>query len=304
MQKSAMHKLWTGAVVLLAFGLAACSTCSPPAFLRTRKPVRLQLSASEESSGLACSRRKDGLLWIANDSGSWPDLYLAATDGSYRGTLRIQGVRNVDWEDLDSFVWEGLPWLLIADTGDNRSQRNFCTIHLLPEPVFPESGDFPEVRPARKIVFRYEDGPRDCEAVAADPAGERILLISKRTNPPFLYELPLRTEKTGGNLIARKICPVTVERPLGAPLVPYGNQPTGLTINPDGSLAAVLTYYSVFLFPRHQGESWATAFSRKPEMLSPHRLLQAEAITFSRDGRSLHVISEGRNSPIVTYTLK
>ncbi len=299
-----MHKLRTGALVLLAVGLAACATDSPQAFLRSGKPVRLQLSASEESSGLACSRRKEGLFWIANDSGSWPDLYLAATDGSYRGTLRIQGVRNVDWEDLDSFVWEGLPWILIADTGDNRSQRNFCTIHLLPEPVLPESGDFPDVPPARKIVFRYADGPRDCEAVAADPVGGKILLISKRTNPPFLYELPLRAEHTGGIQIAKKICPVTVERPFGAPLVPYGNQPTGLTINPDGSLAAVLTYYSVFLFPRHQGESWATAFSRKPEMLSPHRLPQAEAITFSRDGRSLHVISEGRNSPIVTYTLK
>ena len=300
-----MRKLGLWAVVVLAaVGLSACASSTSSRFLRSGKPATLQLSASEESSGLACSQRKDGLFWIANDSGSWPDLYLAAADGAYRGTLRINGVRNVDWEALDSFVWEGRPWLLVADTGDNASRRDFCTIHLLPEPTIPETSEFPGVQPARKIVFRYEGGPRDCEAVAVDPAGEKILLISKRTKPPFLYELPLREGKTGGIQIAKKICPVHVERPLGAPLAPYGNQPTGLSIRPDGSLAAVLTYYGVFLFPRHDGESWATAFSRKPERLAPHKLPQAEAITFSRDGKTLYVISEGRCSPIVTYTLK
>lgn len=300
-----MRKLGKWAlIVLAAVGLSACASSSSSAFLRSGKPVALQLSASEESSGLACSRWKDGLFWIANDSGCWTDLYLAGDDGSYRGTLHIKGTRNVDWEALDSFVWEGRPWLLISDTGDNGSRRDFCTIYLLPEPAIPEFGDLPEVQPSRKIFFRYEGGPRDCEAVTVDPAGEKILLISKRTNPPSLYELPLREGKTGGIQIAKRICPLHVERPLGAPLVPYGNQPTGLTINPDGSLAAVLTYYGVFLFPRHEGESWATAFSRKPEMLAPHKLSQAEAITFSRDGKTLSVISEGRCSPIVTYTLK
>ena len=295
-----MSMRWTWALVLLA-GLPASLHSAPPGFALSENPATLQLSASEESSGLAMSIRNPGRFWIANDSGNGPELYLAGTDGSYQGTLRINGAVNTDWEDLDSFVWSGLPWLLVADTGDNGAQRDFCTIYLLPEPPIPAPGQIIETKPDRKIVFRYEDGPRDCEAVAADPAGGKILLISKRTNPPALYELPLLSEKSSAPLIAKRTGTVRVERPPGSPMVPYGNQPTGLSISPDGSLAAVLTYYGVFLFPRDKGESWAAAFSKKPERLQPHHLKQAEAITFSRDGKTLYVLSEGTNPPIVTY---
>ncbi|MEI8312564.1 MAG: hypothetical protein WCH98_17575, partial [Verrucomicrobiota bacterium] len=165
----------------------------------------------------------------------------------------------------------------------------------------PVSGQITEAVPARTIVFRYEDGPRDCEAAAVDPESEKILLISKRTNPPALYELPLRPEKAGGIQIAKKIGVVHVERPVKSPMVPYGNQPTGLSISPDGSLAAVLTYYGVFLFRHRKGEAWEKTFSRKPEILTPHRQKQAEAITFSDDGKTIFVLSEGTNPPIVTY---
>lgn len=288
-------------ILLATAGFPAVMLSSPLHFALSDNPASLQLTASQESSGLAASQRKAGLLWIANDSGNGSDLYLAGTDGSYQGTLHINRSTNIDWEDLDSFVWNGAPWLLIADTGDNSARRDFCTIYLLPEPPTPVSGQITEAEPARKIVFRYEDGPRDCEAVAVDPASEKILLISKRTNPPAVYELPLRPEKAGGIHVAKRIGAIRVERPLESPMVPYGNQPTGLSISPDGSLAAVLTYYGVFLFQHSKGETWKKTFSRKPEILAPHRQKQAEAIAFSRDGKTIFVLSEGTSPPIVAY---
>ena len=294
------RRVWKFMLVAMA-GFPAALSAAPSRFVLSDKPAPLQLSASQESSGLAVSRRKAGLLWIANDSGNGPDLYLAGTDGSYQGTLHINRAANIDWEDLDSFFWNGVPWLLVADTGDNGARRNFCTIYLLPEPSIPDSGQIAEAVPAGMIVFRYEDGPRDCEAVAVDPASEKILLISKRTNPPVLYEIPLRLGKSGEIQIAKRIGVVHVERPLESPMVPYGNQPTGLSISPDGSQAAVLTYYGVFLFRHQNGEAWEKTFSRKPEMLAPHRQKQAEAITFSRDGKTIFVLSEGTTPPIVTY---
>ncbi|MFA7344438.1 MAG: hypothetical protein WC003_09050 [Terrimicrobiaceae bacterium] len=290
--------------VLVMAGFPLTLHSAPLRFAVSDQPATLQLSASQESSGIAVSQRKPGLLWIANDGGNGPDLYLAGTDGSYQGTLHINGAVNVDWEDMDSFVWNGRPWLLVADTGDNAARRNFCTIYLLPEPSLPVPGQISETVPGRKIVFRYEDGPRDCEAVAADPAGGKILLISKRANPPGVYELPLAPEKPGEIQTARKIGVIHVERPLESPLVPYGNQPTGLSISPDGSLAAVLTYYGVFLFPHRKGETWAKTFSKKPQRLAPHRQKQAEAIAFSRDGKTIFVLSEGTTPPVVAYKAK
>lgn len=285
-------------VVSLCPALFAAET--PDYVLSSNRPS-LSLSASKETSGLAASKQMNGLFWIENDSGNGPDLYLVGTDGSYQGTLHVNKAANTDWEDLDSFVLDGHPYLLIADTGDNNAARDYCTIYIVPEPKFPVKGQILDAKPAWTIRYRYEDGSRDCEAVAVDPADKKILLLSKRTRPPAVYELPLLPEPRGKIQTAKKVALTRVERPLSALASPYGNQPTGLSLSPDGSLAAILTYHSVFLFHRKKGETWASAFSKKPVMLAPHRLKQAEAISFSNDGKTIHVLPEGTNTPVVTY---
>lgn len=287
---------------LLAVSLCpALFATETPAFVLSSNRLSLSLSASKETSGLAASKRMKDLFWIENDSGNGPDLYLVGMEGTYQGTLHINKARNTDWEDLDSFVLDGHPYLLIADTGDNNAVRDYCTIYIVPEPNFPVKGQILDTKPAWTIRYRYEDGPRDCEAVAVDPVGKKILLLSKRTHPPAVYELPLCPESPGKIQTAKKIALTHVDRPLSALASPYGNQPTGLSLSPDGSLAAVLTYHSVFLFHRAKGETWASAFSKKPAMLAPHRLKQAEAISFSNDGKTLYVLSEGANTPTVAY---
>jgi hypothetical protein len=133
-----------------------------------------------------------------------------------------------------------------------------------------------------------------------DVAGKKILLLSKRTQPPELYELPLAPPTAGGTLTARKIGSTAVTAPLDS-MIPHRNQPTGMDIATDQSFAAVVTYYGVFLFPKSPTESWPTAFSRKPVSLAPHILPQAESIAISDDGNDIFVVSEGRKSPIIRY---
>jgi hypothetical protein len=70
---------------------------------------------------------------------------------------------------------------------------------------------------------------------------------------------------------------------------------------PDGSAAVVLTYGDVCLFPRNPGETWTDALSRKPQVLPPHGLTQAEAVAFAQDSRTLYLTSEGANSAILRY---
>ena len=62
-----------------------------------------------------------------------------------------------------------------------------------------------------------------------------------------------------------------------------------------------MTYYGVFLFPRQPNESWAEAFAKPPAMLEPHLLPQAESVAFSKDGKRIWVISEGKNSTVRSY---
>ena len=291
--------------ISVCFACAAVSAGSAAEYAADVERPKIQSPAVEEASGLAISPTNPDFMWIINDSGATPDLHLAGTDGTDRGKVSLKGIKNIDWEDLASFKLDGVPYLLIADTGDNQAKRGTCAFYIVREPKLPAAGKnlSTDVAPAWQIEFRYAGGPRDCESVAVDAQAGKILFISKRTDPPEVYELPLRTSGKKGVLTAQPIGHTTVKSP-GGSLIPFSNQPTGLDISADGLLAAVVTYYGVFLFPRAPAETWAEAFARKPVALPPHRLGQAESVALARDGRTVFAVSEGRHSPIVRYRAK
>ncbi len=288
-------------VLLALLILSVPVFAAEPAFRVVDRKTALRSRFIDEASGLAVSPADGRFLWLVNDSGAGPVLHLAGTDGSDRGQVSLRGVRNRDWEDLASFMLDGRPHLLVADVGDNQAGRKSCQLHLVREPRLPREGRKLDmaVKPVWSLDFRYEDGPRDCESVAVDVGRRKILLVSKRDATPFVYELPLAPAK--GTATARKIGRLSVGQPRRSIPIPYGSQPTGMDISADGSLAAVVTYYGVFLFPRGREESWATAFSRKAVVLPPHLLRQAESVAFSTDGASIFVVSEGARSSIVRY---
>lgn len=274
-------------------------------FVKMPKPPVLQAAAANETSGLAAAVSGGDCFWLLNDSGGQPALYLAGRDGADRGKVLVESARNLDWEDLAGFSWQGKPYLLIADVGDNESRRATCTLYIVPEPALPPAGGTlnGSVKPAWTIEFRYADGPRDCESVAVDAARGKVILLSKRTRPPLVYELPL-VPATGVVAVAQNIGQTDVSPPPGGFQHPFGAQPTGLDLSADGTMAAVVTYIGVFVFPRTGQETWAAAFARKPVILPRHGLMQAESIAFSRDGKSLWVVSEGARSPLVGYQLQ
>ena len=142
----------------------------------------------------------------------------------------------------------------------------------------------------------------DCESVAVDAGSGKIILLSKRTQPPQVFELPLKPI-TPGIQTAKRIGTCTVESPAGASLA-FGNQPTALDISSDCKKAAVVTYYGAFVFTRAKDESWADAFAKEPTSLGPHGLPQAESIAFTKEGNTLLVVSEGKHSIIQSFSLK
>ena len=285
---------------VIAFSLLAAATlAAEPAFVVQPGDAKLTSPAVTEASGLASSPSAEGFLWMVNDSGGTPEIHLAQTDGTPRGAVTVADAVNKDWEDLAAFTFNGKPHLLIADTGDNGSARETCNLYIVREPKLPAEGETLSGKAPIlwQITFTYEDGPRDCESVAVDAENAKIILISKRTEPPGVYELPLKPAK---NAIARKIGATETKTP-GIVSVPFANQPTGMDFSADHRKAVIVTYLSVFLFQREEKESWADAFAKNPEVLAPHKLAQAEAVAFSRDGKSIFAVSEKPNSPVVRY---
>ena len=262
----------------------------------------LHSPAVTEASGLAVSSRNPDFLWIVNDSGGTPEIHLFQTDGTPRGSIRVSGVKNKDWEDLSSFTLNGTPYLLVADTGDNSAKRNSVTVHILPEPKLPTGGSMLSSKqaPSWSISFTYEGGPRDCEAVAVDAKAEKILLVTKRDKIPELHELPLRSGKKAA--ITKRLGTTRVIAP-AVSFLPFRNQPTGLDISAAGTRAAIVTYYGVFVFNRAPDESWSDALSRKPDLSAAHLLHQAESVAFSKDATTVFTVSEGKTSPIARFRI-
>jgi hypothetical protein len=292
-----MNFQWLFVFVVLAF----VPESKAADFLADSEAPKIQSDAITEASGLAITSANPDFMWIINDSGGTPEIHLVSTEGAYCGKVTMKGTKNIDWEDLASFTLDGKNYLLVADTGDNNSKRKSVTLHIIKEPKLPEKGKTLDVTvpPAWEIEFQYEGGPRDCESVAVDSKGGKIILISKRTQPPEVYELPLGPPTKAGIQTA-KLIGKTMVKSVDS-IIPFRDQPVGLDITADNSLASVVTYYGVFLFPRQVNESWATAFSRAPTPLQPHLLGQAESIAFSKDGKTIYVVSEGNNSPIRRY---
>jgi hypothetical protein len=264
----------------------------------------------KEASGLAPSRRRDDLLWVLNDSGNPPELFGVATNGALMARHPVAGVGNRDWEDLASFVHEEVPYLLVAEVGDNNAQYAFSTLNFLEEPEVPAEPELPgpPLTVVREIRFSYEDGPRDCESVAVDVPAGKVLLLTKRDTPPVLYELPLFPDGTNVAVVARRVGVVTslpqpTEEDLQDRFGRYWAQPTALDISPDGRTAAILTYKNAYVFERAPDQSWLDALAGVPRQVElPHPGTQVmrirEALAFSRDAASLFVTSERIPAPL------
>jgi len=254
-----------------------------------------------EASGLAVSRIHGDIIWVINDSGNSASVYALNPGGEVMGTLNIQGVSNNDWEDLASFEYQGKSYILIADVGDNAARRKACFLHFIEEPDIKRNSNLftLSAKPSWSMTYTYEDGPRDCEAVAVDIIHEKVFLLSKRDIPLLLYELPLAKQQ---NAVARKraeIEPLPKRTQGIRDYIESSNQPTAMDISPDGLSAVILTYGSAFYFSNKESADWATVVSGSPRRIMFPPLRQAESVCFDKDGSSIFITSEQIPAPLL-----
>lgn len=246
-----------------------------------------------ESSGLAISRNHPRCVWIHNDSGSDPVLYLVGYDGETKAVVNVTGTEAFDWEDMCSFEINGQSWLLIADIGDNLKKRSrtnrICRLYLMKEPKVPRANGLPTISwpVAATMSFEYEDGSHNCESIGVDTSKKEILLLTKSApHKCGLYSLPLRLDKPEVSLTAKRIA---------SPFVLYA---TGMDVSPDNSTLAICTMLNGVIVKRTPGQSWKEACSGTATslMLPPRR--QGETVCFEADSRHLLLNSEMPHQPL------
>jgi hypothetical protein len=206
---------------------------------------------------------------------------------------RVPGAINEDWEDIASGpAADSSPALYIADIGDNFLKRDFVVVYRVREPDTLNLGDPPETGTVEPFQLKYPDGRHDAEALIVDPVSGRLYVITKTDSQAcqiFRSPLPLKLGE-----------PMTFEPVNGAAgsVIAQWRRVTGGAAAPDGSRIALRSYFNAFELVRPAGKDFESVFSSTPQPLTLPLEQQGEAISYSRDGKSLVTTSEKIPAPI------
>lgn len=278
----------------------------PPTAAKDKQKTVFKLGTNNteeipESSGLAFSFHVEDAVWTHNDSGHLPELFLLKTTGQLLARIRLSDSRNVDWEAMCRFAINDKSYLLVADVGDNQKNRSQCQLYVFIEPdLAPALAAVPAAKlpliqtlAATKLEFTYEDGPRNCEAVAVDVVGKQIWLIEKiyttdqTSKPPGVFVLPLPLTQIDSPVVAKRIANFPIRNV------------TGMAFSSDGKRLIVRNYFNAHLYSRRDGESWEEIVRKtRPQPVVMPLQAQGEAICFTPDSQSVIVTSEFSNQAI------
>jgi hypothetical protein len=186
---------------------------------------------------------------------------------------------------------DGTVWL--ADTGDNTAIRS--TVALL------------ALRPDGTTgVFRltYPDGPHDAEALLLAPDGTPYVVTKEVLGGSGVYS-PASPLVDGGTVAMTKVAGVsmTLTGTSGGPVGRAGQLlVTGGAVSADGRQLALRTYTDAYVWPL-AGSDVVGALAADPVRIPLPESPQGEAISFSTDGTSLLVASEGSPSDLTRVPL-
>jgi len=257
----------------------------------------------DEISGIETT--DNGQFYVHNDEGN-SLLHIIDDNGIYQSAIKLEGAKNRDWEDLTSIHRENQRLLVVGDIGDNQARYKSLRLYFVDEPSADTDGDFPKkLEVMHQLKVRYPDGPRDCEALAYDASSKQLLFLTKRDKIPRLYGLSIDqalNQKTAELEFLAEVPtfspPTAKEKLLAGKKALWLSQPTGMDISEDGSLAAVITYRSLYLYSREDGETWAEAFQKPPrEFLGPPGVYD-EAVTIDETTHRVYVTTEKVPTPL------
>ncbi len=251
-----------------------------------RHPTR---PIAENSSLENCQKRKN-TFWTINDSASGPYLFAVTAEGtvikpksgadSYRG-IRLTGRRNIDWEAVAA---DESGNLIIADIGNNESNRRNLCFYIVPEP----NPDAEKADSSRKISFyypnqdRFPDPSKNFDAESCFALNGQIYFFTKHW--------------TNTETVLWRVNPQTEAYQAAVPVARFDARGlvTDAALSPKRDRLAVLTYHAVWVFelpqPDTRGKRDEKHFFQKPRFRKisvPFTDWQIEGIAFIDDSTLL-----------------
>lgn len=253
------------------------SETGAPAFVTTPQEHTVSSPLLIEASGIADSKTNPGCLWVEQDSGNPPDIYLMKHNGEVVKTVHLKGVTNRDWEDvvLSSGPTANTSYLYLAETGDNLMVHPDYAIYRFEEPTAATD----TVQHIDTIAYFYPDGSHNTEAILVDAATKDIYLITKTDAKSIIYRLAYPYSTT------------VINKAEALGRLPY-NFVVSAAISPNGHDIVVKTYADIYYYERKTGETVLQALQKTPAKLPYVLEPQGEAIAFAADNSGYFTISE------------
>jgi len=196
--------------------------------------------ALTEASGIAASRRHDGVIWAHNDSGGDAAVYALGRDGAALGRFDLDGVAALDWEDMAIGPGPNVDadYLYIGDIGDNLSFRPEVIVLRVPEPDPTTGGGV--IPGAERFGLVYPTPGVNAEALAVDPITGDILIVGKEpTGVAGVYWAPAAELTPGGLTALREIATLDLAAEVSA-----------ADISAAGDMVAFRGYREIWVWPR------------------------------------------------------
>lgn len=284
----------------LAVALLTVLGAGPVGAAPPKQLFRITDPRIDEASGIAIGRVSPNVFYVQNDSGDRSRFFaLDRVTGATTAVIEVPGVRNDDWEDIAvapdrsgrSSVW-------LADTGDNRADRDEIQVIRVDEPVIGAGDDDVTIVSSAPEVWhlRYPDGPVDAESLAVGPDGTAYLVTKSVLGVSVVFRVPGEARAKVQTL--ERVATTTFV-PTGAPGGPAALvgqvTATGASLSPDGSVLAIRTYTDAYLWRVADGDL-AAALRVSPRRIALPRQPQGEGIALAPG--ALVVDSEGTGEPV------
>jgi hypothetical protein len=166
----------------------------------------------EESSGLAMSSLRAGVLFTHDDHGGEAALVSIDTSGNLVGQHVVAGADNEDWEDLAAAPCPDKgSCLYIGDIGDNDLVRPNITIWVVPEPTGAQG----RTSVSETWTGQYPGASHDAEALLVHPCtGDVHLLSVEPDGSTIVWRWPNPEDRSVSTL--RQVAVLSLDTPVAS----------------------------------------------------------------------------------------
>lgn len=246
-----------------------------------------------EISGLSYSSMNK-LFWLHNDSGNASDIYAIDEDGKIKMTIELDGVKNIDFEDIALTSYEGKNNIYIGDIGDNDFGRSEMFIYKIPEPFISKNNSEDKFKIVPDVMnLDVSDLHVNFEAMMVENKSGKIFLIEKVKSKKARIFIISKFENSNDYYVPIYYGEIDFEI--------YGKQEiVACDISKDDKYILIKSKENVFMLDHSNFENKITSdMLKQMPYVEEYR---GEAISWSENSLGYYTISENEpNKPLNLY---